>query len=480
MTAKTGHRFSFFVALLGMTLLISLFSIGCANISAPTGGLKDTLAPRLLKVSPDDSTTGFDAKTVVFQFDEYVEVRDLQQELIISPLPKRNPEITYKLRTVTMKWKDTLEANTTYAVQFGNSIKDVNEGNPYKDFNYVFSTGPRIDTYTLSGRVLLAKTGLVDSTLKVILHTSTDDSAVVKQRPRYAAKLDGKGFFQFQFLPAQPFSIYVVPGEGGQYLYNDPTQLFAFYDSTVSAGENPRPIVLYAYEEEKPKPAASAGSGPRVNVGMRDKKSEERKDKRLQYTTNLQNNEQDVLSPLIVSFAEPLKTVDSTKFSFRDGSGQPLTNYQLTLDSSRTQFTLRHDWKLGTAYQIQVQKGWAEDSSGKSVLRNDTLRFNTLKATAYGSVRLRIANLDLSQQPVLLLYQSGELKHTHVFKSKEFKITLFKPGEYEVRILFDKNQNGVWDTGSFFSGKRQPEIIQNLPKKLVVKANWDNEVDFTL
>jgi hypothetical protein len=463
-------------ALLGLWMHAQL---GCANISAPTGGFKDTLAPRLIKATPTDSSTGFNSKTIVFQFDEYVDVKDVMQELIVSPLPNRAPDVTYKLRTVTVKLKDTLSPNTTYAFDFGNAIKDVNEGNPYKNFSYVFTTGTKLDQNTLVGKVILAKSGAVDSTLRVILHVSSDDSAVVKKRPQYVAKLDGKGQFQFLYLPAATYQVYAVSGEGGQYAYNDPSQLFAFYDSPVNTGVENSPILLYAYEEEKPKPAASTAT-PRVNVGMRDKKADERKDKRLQYSTSLQNNEQDVLQPLVVTFVDPLKTIDSTKFSFQDGSGNPVKPYQVVLDSTRTQFTLTHAWKPGNAYQILVQKGWAEDSSGKTVLRNDTLRFQAMKATAYGSVRLRITNLDLSQNPVLLLYQSGELKYTHVFTSKEFKTTLFKPGDYEVRVLLDKNKNGKWDTGKFFEGRRQPEVIKPISKKWTVKANWDNEVDMTL
>src|SRR5262249_55127057 len=126
---------------------------GCANIFPPEGGLKDSIPPVLVKASPADSSKNFEGNRIVLTFDEFVQIQNPRENLIVSPLPKIDPQVESKLRTVTIRLKDTLEPNTTYSLNFGNAIKDINEGNTAKNFTYLFSTGTRFDSLTLSGKV---------------------------------------------------------------------------------------------------------------------------------------------------------------------------------------------------------------------------------------------------------------------------------------------------------------------------------------
>ena len=122
-----------------------MFSItsgpGCANIIPPAGGPADSLAPVLQRSDPDDSTLNFRGNRLSFTFDEYVEVANIQQQLLVSPIPRILPSVDYRLNTVTVRLKDSLEANTTYTLDFGEAIKDINEGNILRNFRYTFSTG---------------------------------------------------------------------------------------------------------------------------------------------------------------------------------------------------------------------------------------------------------------------------------------------------------------------------------------------------
>jgi len=151
-----------------LLLLLAAFagSPGCANIIPPEGGPRDSLAPRAIAVRPADSTRNFSERRITFNFDEYVEVQNVQQNLVVSPLPKNMPIVEAKLKTVTVRIRDTLEPNTTYAFNFTKVIKDVNEGNEVKDFIYVFSTGQTIDSLELTGLVVLAENEKADSTLE--------------------------------------------------------------------------------------------------------------------------------------------------------------------------------------------------------------------------------------------------------------------------------------------------------------------------
>ena len=121
----------------------------------------------------------------------------------------------YKLNTVTVKLKDTLEPNTTYILNFGECHQRCQRRKCDEKFTYIFSTGPYIDSLEFSGKVMLAETGKIDTTLIVMLHTNADDSAVVKERPRYITKLDGKGNFIFKNLPPGTFYLYALKDEGG-------------------------------------------------------------------------------------------------------------------------------------------------------------------------------------------------------------------------------------------------------------------------
>ena len=220
----------------------------------PSGGDRDSLPPLLLKVSPPDSSKNFNNKTITFTFDEYIDQpQEIFKNLLVSPAPFVFPVVESKLRTLTVRIKDTLEPNTTYYYNFGNAIKDVNEGNVLHNFSYIFTTGNTIDTLQLSGKVLLAETGGVDSTLFVMLYKSGVDSAIIKDHPRYIARVDGKGNFRFLYLPAGTYYVYVMD-EGKRY---SERSLFGFNDSAVEIKQNSSPLTIYAFVEKKEQQSTS-------------------------------------------------------------------------------------------------------------------------------------------------------------------------------------------------------------------------------
>src|ERR1700722_20009581 len=172
---KVIQKLSFFL-MSSIVIINFIGGSGCAVIVPPTGGPRDSIPPKLISALPHDSMVNFTSYRIVLNFDEYVNLDNVQQDLIISPSPKRNPIIDFKLRTVNIKLKDTLLPNTTYSFDFGKAIKDVNEGNVLKNFVYVFSTGPYLDSLEFGGKVVVAETGKKDTSLIAILHKNLDDS----------------------------------------------------------------------------------------------------------------------------------------------------------------------------------------------------------------------------------------------------------------------------------------------------------------
>lgn len=451
----------------------------CAVIVAPTGGPKDSLPPVLLSAVPKDSLKGFNEKKIVFEFNEYVEVKEAQKNLIVSPYPKTTPNVEYKLRTVTVRLKDTLQPNTTYTLDFGDAIRDINEGNIAKHFTYIFTTGDHFDSNTFSGRVKVAESGNVDSTLTVFLYKNRQDSAVSKQRPSYIARLDSLGRFNFKNLPADTFAVYAWKDEGAARYFGN-KQLFAFADNYIITSHDnpPAPITLYAFFE--PEDTSRKTYTPAPKPQPQKEKDKNKDDKRLKFGTSLNNNKQDILDSLRITFESQLKTYDTSKFLFTRGDFMPIKDYTLNFDTSHKDFTLHHKWIADTPYHIILMKNFAEDSTGKFITKDDTLSFRTMRKEDYGSLRLRFSNLDLSKNPLLVLLQNDKIKFSAPLETSQFRAKLFLPGEYQIRIVYDENKNGKWDTGSFFGHRKQPEKATTINKKLTVKANWDNDVDVIL
>lgn len=482
------HTGPLFFLLLFITVVSMLGNAGCANIVPPLGGPRDTLPPRLMAVTPRDSSKLFNTNKIVFYFDEYIDPKDVRTELIVSPVAKTEPIVDAKLRTLTVRIKDTLQPNTTYSLNFGNAIRDVNEGNILKNFTYVFSTGKYLDSMRFSGNVIVANTGKADSTLIVMLHRKLDDSAVVKEKPRYIARLDSLGRFSFRFIEPGTYALYALKDEGGTRRYLSSASLFAFSDSPVVIGPNTPPSTLYAFIEpdttrKTPKSGTGTGTGKNGNLAKPEKEKDKEKDKRLTLQVNLSNNEFDILDTFKLQFATPLKAFDSSiiRFTTDDYTAIDPRTYRYKRDSTNKIFSLYYTWPTDTKYHMIFPKEFAEDTAGRKLLKADTLSFRTKKDIEYGEVRVRILNLDLSRKPVLQFFVGDAIKFTYAFKTgKEFRQLLFTPGEYELRILYDTNGNGVWDAGQFFGKHLQPERVVPIKKKLTVKANWDNDVDITL
>ncbi|MEO6288725.1 MAG: Ig-like domain-containing domain, partial [Ginsengibacter sp.] len=396
----------------------------------------------------------------------YIQLQDMQKNLLVSPTPKINPDINFKLRVVTMKIRDTLEPNTTYSVDMGNSIQDINENNPYRNFRYVFSTGSYIDSLQFSGNVQLAQTGKADSTLIVLLYNDLDDSAVLKKKPRYITRLDSSGKFTFANLAPGEYHVYALKDESGQKYYNSKTELFAFADSSILVDGNVTTVNLFAYAEEIQVPKSSTAAPSAA-------------DKSLKYTTSLSSGVQDILSPLTLTFNHKLADFDSVKVSLTDTLFNPHKLTSVSIDSTGKKITIQNAWEENMPYQLNIPVDFVKDTLGNALAKADTIKFKTKKEGEYGSIKINFSNLDKFKTPVLQFVLNNEVVKSYPLTSPLWQARLFNPGEYELRILDDLNQDGIWNPGNY-ELKKQPEKVYSMPQKINIRANWENEKDIIL
>ena len=451
--------------LAAVALFISVMvSTSCGQIGYPTGGVKDTLPPKLEKANPELNSKNVKTDKLSFTFNEYINLEDLQNNLVISPLQNKNPNITANPKTINFKFRDSLLPNTTYTINFGDAVRDINENNILKNFTYVFSTGNYIDSGTISGKIYAAETGKVDSTLSVMLYSKVEDSLVKTKKPNYISKVKGDGSFEFKNLPAINFNIYGLKDGDGSKTYNNETEVFAFSNELVSAEKNEN-ITLFAYSQKKeePKPA------PTDKVG---------KEKKFNYSTNLSGNK-DILEPIEIYFNTAIKIIDSSKIYVTDTFYKKKYSLKYKLDSTLKKLAIDTKWEMETPYIFVINKEALKDTFNKELAKSDTIKFTTKGQEDYGKLTFHFKELDLMKNPVLEFLQNDQIKMAYKLTSNTWSNNLFPPGDYDIRILYDTDKNGIWTPGNY-SKKLQPEIAVTLPQKLTVKANWDNERDINL
>jgi uncharacterized protein (DUF2141 family) len=456
----------------------------------PGGGPRDTLPPVLLQVNPGDSSLHFNARKVTFAFDEYVELDNVFEKMIVSPTLKRSPTVTSKLRTVTMEIKDTLEANTTYTFNFSDAIKDVNERNPIIDYSYVVSTGDYLDSLQIKGRTINAETGKIDSSVAVMLYRNTTDSVVSKEKPVYYARSKGNGSFWFKNLAPGDYKLFALKEEDRDLQYTQPeTELIAFQDSLIHLREtNLNDVTMLLFLEQD-----STIKAPGEDLTPPEEPSEDDKKKkkpRLQVNPVLENNQQDLDTPLVLTFTIPLRSLDSSKMQLTEDTLFTPVAFTSVLDSTGSKLSMTYKWKEGTPYRLIIDKTFATDTLNQQMTKADTITFTSKKMSDYGKVffKLRLSDStrtalkgDTSIQFVIQLVKDKDIKYSGRVVNGGWTKTLIIPGEYEIRVLLDENGNGKWDRGVYYkTPKKQPERVVSFPDKKNIKANWGVKEDLTL
>ncbi len=205
----------------------------CANVGSITGGPKDTLAPVMLLSKPKMKDVNFKGKKVIIRFNEYFELKDINQEFVSSPPFKEMPKFTVKQKSLHIKFQEELQRNVTYNLKFGNAIADFNEGNINKDFQYIFATKDTIDPYAVSGNLKDAYNLEVPENTFVALYKEDFDSIPYFSMPYYMAKLDTLGNFNIDYVEKGRYKIFAFTDMNSNKIA-DEFEPRAFLDSLIT------------------------------------------------------------------------------------------------------------------------------------------------------------------------------------------------------------------------------------------------------
>ena len=248
MNEKVGKRF---LQLATVALFASSLLWRCANVATLQGGPKDSLPPIVVSALPGFGTTNFTGREILIGFNEYVQIKDQQKEFFTSPMMKKTPTVTTSGKGIRITILDTLKENQTYALNFGNSIVDNNEGNRLSGLRYVFSTGSEIDSMVMSGYTVSASKGdSVSNSLIFFYPAEVDsipeyDSILLKHKPAVVARAGGNGIFIAQNLKPIDYKIYAIEDKNSNFTYDPETDMVGFLDSVHNPLSEPDFRVWY-------------------------------------------------------------------------------------------------------------------------------------------------------------------------------------------------------------------------------------------
>lgn len=516
--------------------------MSCAKRGSITGGLKDTLAPVLSSSSPKNFNTNFKGDQIVLNFDEYVKLKNLNKQLVISPPMKHEPLITPTnvSKVLTIKIKDTLEPNTTYSFNFGQSITDNNEGNAMNQFKYIFSTGPYIDSLSIGGIVKDAYEKNVDNFVSVMLYEVNDkykDSVVYKDLPRYITNtLDSLRTFKLENLKAGKYLLVAMKDKGSNNKFNPKDDKIGFIKHFITI-PNDTLFELELFKETLPlktlKPIQASGN--RLFLPYEGKQNF----KLSQPKIVLKNNDE-ILETIVTQFPKkdslqvwykPLKAdslqLEVTKenynkkftFKIKDQKKDTLniTAVQNGVINFRDRFTLETatplvkfdkskiklinkdslDVDFTTEYNELEQKLYVDFK--KEPLEkykftflpgaltdfydniNDTLSYKltTKEYADYGNLVLNLKNAKRFPIIVEITNKKGDVVLASDYSEGNTKIQfdLLQPESFTLRITYDDNKNKIYDSGNFLN-KTYAEEVFYYQKEIDVRTNWD--VDETI
>lgn len=522
--------------------ILVLFS-SCAIRVNPTGGEKDIKPPVILKAVPENLSVNVKSNDIVLTFDEFVQLKDINSQLIVSPLLKYTPETKIRKKSLYIHFLDTLEQNTTYTLNFGNSIADNNEGNSLENYQFVFSTGSVVDSLKISGKLEYAFDKKTEKGLVAMLYKESDDSLPFKQRPLYFAKTNDAGEFAISNIAPGDYKLIALEDKDKNYLYTKGEERIGYSEQRITAGsenvflrlfKEPGPLRLtksvsvapgkvmlifsaaadtvklnyltdlakvYIYSQEFSEQKDSLTilyrnadldslsftyfSGKKMDtVDVRlFKKSTQSSGPRnfnLVLTAADRNQSHHLYLPYVIKSNHPLSKLETSGVILKRDSILVSDFVMEFSDSLKNSISINSKWSDKGLYELFIPPATVEDIYG---LKNDTVKFqwNIRPETYYGTMNLKLNSV--KEHFIVQLLDDNEIvyRESYVTADTSIQYTFLDPMIYRIKLIHDENQNRKWDSGDYLK-HIQPETVEYYPELITVRANWDVDVkwDFNL
>ncbi len=530
--------FKLFVSFITVALLMT----ACAQMKPPTGGDRDVEPPVLLKSTPENFSTDFTATRIILEFDEFIQLRNIGTQLVINPAMEKRPSFRMKGKRLFIDLNSPLQDETTYVINFGDAVVDLTEGNKLSGLQYVFSTGSYLDSLQVRGLAIDAFDQTPANDVLVVLYSNFTDTTLTKGRPDYFTKTSKNGEFEINFIRPGTYHLYAIGDENSNYQYNAPAEMIGFIDSEIIPGPPDTTNIqqqLYLFHEEDTtqyiderkemhygqlqlyfhRPADSVQLRPlddeyniifeqgtvgdtvtawfpnrksfpeleniRVLVsdqsGFQDTlrwnliKRRNDADPQLTINDNLLFNF-NPYRPMRFELNHPATLVDTSRISLFRDSVEVDFNWSST---SIRKFELHHPWEPGETYEVIIP-----DSTFFDVfeMTNDTLKKSVRmrEERYFGNLQFDL-RYDERQNIILqLLSDRGEvIKEVQPKTSGVITFNRMDPATYSMRVIYDLNGNGKWDTGSV-AESRQPEPVVVYTNSIQIRSNWDMELTWDL
>lgn len=523
--------------------ILSLIIFACARVGSPEGGAKDITPPILLKTNIDTSRVNIPThlRELRLEFDEYVNLKEISKNLIISPPIKKIKKIlpsNLANKYILIQWDENLTENTTYNFNFGNSITDNNEGNILPYFNFAFSTGKELDNLYISGTItnaILPNRPNTKSNIVVGLYQENSDT---KQKPYYITKADEDGYFELNYLSKGKYKIIAFDDENQNSIYDFGKEKIGFIKETINLNENISGLNFKIYPPKKnikyieSKNIAGGflmlfeGNPNKVDIlslsndfnqfqvshqpksdsvkvwiskdGNNFKKesatqlqlsyiADQKKDSIFAFykpnekdELSLSNNKGNLLPPkqdFVISSNMDLKNINPQNWELKMDSVSQHFEAKISA-SNPSEIRVSADFKAGKNYTLKIPKE-SVISNYYHNLKTYIFNFEIDKPENYGSLVLRLQNKPNSYFWVQLIDSDSKIQYSQYTNSSEIRFTELKPNTYYARILVDSNNNNFWDNADF-SEQILSEPAYILPKEISIRKLWEMVEDWNL
>ena len=527
------------------TVLSIVVISGCAKRGSPTGGPVDSIPPVLINASPKINSTNFDSKEIRLTFDEFVKLDKVEEQLIISPPIDKSSYKVKPLSGVTKKvfleFIDSLETETTYSINFGNSIKDNNEGNPLTFFSYTFSTGETIDSLYVRGNISDAFDIDTDNYISIHLYridSVFNDSIIFNNRPTYISNSLDSTSYQFKNIKEGKYLIVAIKDIDNNYFFDPFYDKIGFIDSLITLPQDSI-INFKLFKEETSliwdKPhfinSEKIGFGYYGKLDLKNIKIESSIPDSVQYTytkeresdtlifwlsknsfdsLNFNLIEKDTTKLVTVKFDRakdtlidslsinpktsnvihlketfklssniPLKKIEDSLITIRDIDSL-IIPFTTSINDNLDQIEIEFEVSPSDNYKVFILPEAIKDIRGVS---NDTLQYNVVSQTLedYGNVYLDVIRNSEFKFILHMIDSNGDIirEFKNVNLDTTYNFDYVRPGKYTFRLIEDANNNDIWDTGNYLK-KIKPESVYYFANELEVRANWDLNETFNL